>query len=332
MVVKQKGSIEPAIEELLRLLTVVSTKKQRDLIEDEIHALRSGASGEKQAAYHIDFELGNVPGYAIIHDLRIEHNGRVAQIDHLIIGRFLDIFVIESKNFSTSIRICDGDEFQVRARYGWKGIQSPVEQNKRHISVLSDLIRETAVIPRKLGFQFAPKFHNWILVAPECNIAGRKDDHTIMKMDMFGARMQKFRESNVPWSDIAKMISCETLVEVAEKLVSHHTQGSIDYTAKFGIGPQETGPGRTSLLQEEPPVQCATCGVALESKVITYCRLNKKRLGGQFLCQKCQGYAPLESCSACGTSVESNVVAFCRFNSKKFQKRILCRSCQATVG
>ena len=42
---------------------------------------------------------------SVIHDLRIECEGRVAQIDHLLIGRFLDIWVCETKNFSEGIAI-----------------------------------------------------------------------------------------------------------------------------------------------------------------------------------------------------------------------------------
>jgi hypothetical protein len=43
----------------------------------------------------------------VIHDHRIEHRGRVAQIDHLLINRFLDIFVLESKNYDYGVKISE---------------------------------------------------------------------------------------------------------------------------------------------------------------------------------------------------------------------------------
>ena len=112
MVFKQRDDIQPAIDALKALLAVRSlSKRQRDLIEDELDNIRSGERGEKEAAYHIDFQLKDAKNYAVIHDLRLEHNGRVAQIDHLIIGRFFDVFVIESKNFTTAIRMAANGEF-----------------------------------------------------------------------------------------------------------------------------------------------------------------------------------------------------------------------------
>ena len=67
----------------------------------------------------------------IIHDFRIECDGRTAQIDHLIINRFLDIWVCESKHFSEGITINEHGECS--AFYDSKpyGVPSPIEQNKK---------------------------------------------------------------------------------------------------------------------------------------------------------------------------------------------------------
>ena len=132
--------------------------------------------------------------WAVIHDLRLEHNGRVAQIDHLLIGRFFDVFVIESKNLKTAVRVNGDGEFEVRNKWGWKGMASPVEQNKRHIQVLSSLIQDEKLMPMRLGFQIQPRFHNWVLVAPECQLSkGEQKDATILKMDMFDRGLEQFK-------------------------------------------------------------------------------------------------------------------------------------------
>ena len=141
MLLKQKDDVQPAVqtlEELLTLKTLIG--QQRERIEDEIENIRAGAKGEKEAAYHIDFKLKDAKNWVVVHDLRLEHNGRVTQIDHLLIGRFFDVFVVESKNLKTAVRVNKDDEFEVKTRYGWKGMASPVEQNKRHIQVLRELI------------------------------------------------------------------------------------------------------------------------------------------------------------------------------------------------
>ncbi|MEP6956234.1 MAG: nuclease-related domain-containing protein, partial [Chthoniobacterales bacterium] len=142
MVIKTKEPANAPIATLesLRIRPGV-TSQQKASIEEELSNVRTGDRGEREAAYFIDFELGASRNYAIIHDLRIEHAGRVAQIDHLIIGRMADIILIESKNVSTALRSNDAGEFEVKTRYGWKGMNSPVEQNRRHAAVLGDLLK-----------------------------------------------------------------------------------------------------------------------------------------------------------------------------------------------
>jgi hypothetical protein len=57
----------------------------------------------------------------VIHDLRIEHRGRVAQIDHLLINRVLDIFVLESKNYYYGVKI---SEEGGASSLGWEDLSS----------------------------------------------------------------------------------------------------------------------------------------------------------------------------------------------------------------
>ena len=96
----------------------------------------AGAEAERDAAYLIDFDYKDHPGWAVIHDLRIEADGRTAQIDHLLISRCFEFYVLESKSFRSGFSVNDHGDF---IRWGSgkpEGIPSPIEQNRRHISVL----------------------------------------------------------------------------------------------------------------------------------------------------------------------------------------------------
>ena len=79
------------------------SQNQKNLVEKEISNINKGLEGERKAAYELDFYFKNAKNTAIIHDLRIEHDGRVAQIDHLIIDRFFNFYVLESKYFSDEV-------------------------------------------------------------------------------------------------------------------------------------------------------------------------------------------------------------------------------------
>ena len=121
----------------------------------------------------------------MIHDLRIECKGRVAQIDHLLIDRFLEVYVVESKNFKTKVRCANGGWERLNRNF-WEGIPSPVEQNERHIAVLKDLIRELGCAPTRLGVPMPLEYFNSVLVNPSCSVVGSFPKHVrIHKMDTF---------------------------------------------------------------------------------------------------------------------------------------------------
>ena len=83
MLIKSADDKQPEIEALTALLErkdVDPATRQR--IETEIRRVRAGVTGERDAAYEIEFHLGPRPNWMTIHDLRLEVDGRVAQIDH----------------------------------------------------------------------------------------------------------------------------------------------------------------------------------------------------------------------------------------------------------
>ena len=76
--------------------------------------MRAGTKGEKDTANHIEFALRNGKDCAVIHDLRLEHKSRVAQIDHPLVSRMFDLIVIESKNVHTGLRVDSNGEWEVK--------------------------------------------------------------------------------------------------------------------------------------------------------------------------------------------------------------------------
>lgn len=344
MVIKSKDDVRPDLGTLRDLRSQATlTKKQRELIDIEIDRVAAGNRGEQEAAYQIDFHLKDSKNWAVIHDLRIDHNGRVAQIDHVLIGRMLDIILIESKNFTTAIRLSAEGEFQVKTRYGWRGMSSPVEQNKRHLRVLDEFIRDAALAPTRLGLRIQPTYRQWILIPPECNFVRASDQVEIIKMDMFARRMDDWA-SKASLSEVlsmAKIVSSETLMAFGEKLAKTHQAARFDFAAKFGVRPdpaparvaEEPAPIGLPERREPTAAVCAGCNAQVDAKVARFCRQNKARFAGRILCRDCQQQPDAKAiCAECGTAVDAKVVAFCRFNSKRFESRVLCRQCQTLLA
>lgn len=305
MIIKQKDSLASAHEELLTLLKLPLDSRQQSLVERELKAMNYGARGEQDSAYFLDFAFGKSKNQAIIHDLRIEWQGRVAQIDHLLINRCLEVFVLETKSYSGDLKINDQGEFSVV--YGKKvyGIESPIEQNRRHIAVLKDRIAARGLAPTRLGIPLPLSFLSYVLVSPKSNIdrpyLKKFDASMVIKADQFQSENEKRIEQLSAVSVLAsagKIIGTDTLEEFAKGVAGLHRPGKINYRAKFGIPESLTpAPPRPVPVEAAPATssaegvagKCDKCGVGVEAKVVAYCRFNRAKLGGhKVLCRECQ--------------------------------------------
>jgi hypothetical protein len=202
MLIKARDNHDVDVETLRVLLDRQLPAKQRFLIEREIKCIGSGARGEESSAYYIDFRYKDSENWAVIHDLRLEHRGFVAQIDHLLINRFLDIYVLESKNYYYGIKITPEGEFLVWNGKTFIAIESPIEQNKRHIDLLDKLLQQTGIVPTRLGIPISPSFLNYVMVAPNSRVdrpaKAKFDTDMVIKADALMAAINKRIDSTSP--------------------------------------------------------------------------------------------------------------------------------------
>jgi len=300
MIAKTRGSFENDITQLKELLSLRLTDKQRFLIEREINFLRSGEKGEKDSAYYIDYYLGKSKNWAIIHDLRLSFFGQTAQIDHVIMNRFLEVYVLETKNYAYSVKINPDGEFLVSHNGKYYSIESPIEQNERHIFLLKKVIDHYRIMPTRLGIPIPPSFNTLILVSPTSRVIrpakNQFDTSRVVKSDLAIDTIMKEIDKNVGILGITKMISPETLTETATKLSQLHQPISFNYRAKFGISetiglsdqkPPIVSQGKTSERNERA-YYCSKCRKPISQKVAQYCWDRKNIFGGKAYCLDCQ--------------------------------------------
>lgn len=316
MIHKHKDSREHDITELKRLLGLTLTVKQRFLIERELKCLQSGERNEQNSAYYLDFRYKDSKNWALIHDLRIEHRGRVAQIDHLLINRYLDVFVLESKNYYYGIKITPEGEFLVWSGKEYQAIESPIEQNNRHILALQLSVEDRNLGPKRLGFAIPIDYRNVVLLSPTSKIIRPDkapfDLSSVQKADAFTSTMEKEIEKKTILV-AAKIIGSDTLHEFAAKLVKLHRPGSFDYAAKFGI--QETASPRVKpiMISDVAPPIAPVAADRVEEESEAYvqhacreCRsanlsVQYGKFGYYFKCSDCSGNTPIKiSCGKDG--------------------------------
>ncbi|MCE9569956.1 MAG: NERD domain-containing protein [Rhodocyclales bacterium] len=310
MLIKSADNKTKDIETLQGLLThPAANADAKRKIEQEIKFIQSGAKGERDAAYEIDFHYGPSKNWAVVHDLRIEHGGRVAQIDHILVNRFLDVWVCESKRFGEGIAINEHGECSAFFNGKPYGLPSPFEQNRKHCAVLKAMFDDGVVeLPKRLGFSIKPDIKSLVLVSKNARITRPKaktegmDD--ILKADQIKARIEKEFDNDNNILTAAKIVGSDTLKDFAARLAAMHVPASFDWHAKFGLPKQTATPARPADKATAPAPAVAD-KAAEESK-------KKSKL----------------ACSSCGETVAYNVAKFCWFNKAKFEGNVYCMDCQ----
>ena len=310
MIIKEADDQKPSIQRLQTLLLHPDcTADTRKRIEQEIRNIQAGTRGEEAAAFEMKVYWGESKNWMVLHDLRIEHDGLIAQIDHLLINRTMEMWVCESKHFSEGVSINEHGEFSGFFAGKPYGVPSPIEQNKRHILILKRFFDAGAVnLPKRLGFTIKPDLKSIILVSkralikrPKAKIDGL--DCIIKNDQIFKFIGEAIDQHNNPLL-IAKMIGQDTLETLARNIANQHKPIAFDWPAKFGLQNEtaasvpfnaEVKPEVTQVVQntseEQKPKQkliCHSCNVSISYNVAKFCWLNKAKFGGNIYCMNCQ--------------------------------------------
>jgi len=226
----------------------------------------AGIKGERESAYLIDFHFGASNNWAVIHDLRIEYNGRVAQIDHLLINRWMECYVLETKHFRDGVKITEHGEFMRWNSFkrSFEGMPSPLEQNDRHIAVLRDAMK-TIDLPTRLGVRIQLAFQSLVLVSPSARIdRPRKfDSGRVIKADQLRERISRDIDNENAFIGIvktaAKIVSSDTVRDVAKQLAKLHRPLKSAEPASAAAAPASI-----------PPTSRARSAKVAEPSVLTY--------------------------------------------------------------
>lgn len=296
MIIKNTDNKTDALRTLEQLLQQSGvTPTQQKAIEREMAMLRAGIKGEQEAAYQIDFAFKDSTHSVVIHDLRFEVNGRVAQIDHLLIGRSLVAFVLETKHFNSGLKINDHGEFLRWNNYQktYEGMASPLEQNERHITVLKEVFGKIDM-PTRLGIRLKPSFHSFVVISASSRIdrSEKFDSSQVIKADTIKTNLlQKMEKMGVmdTLGSAARFVSYDTLEDIARKLCALHTPITIDYKAKFGIldAPIPEQLGTRLPVQEDAAPVCRKCS---SSNI----GIQYGKFGYYFKCFECDGNTPIK--------------------------------------
>jgi hypothetical protein len=306
MLLKAPDAKEALLVELDRLARVAPLPQKRQIAE-EGRILRAGLKGEQESAYLLDFGLKASRNTAIIHDLRLDLNGRVAQIDHLLLHRTLNVFVLETKHFQAGLKITEDGEFLRwnASTKTYEGMPSPLAQNERHVAVLKDAF-DRIDLPTRLGVRLTPVFLSYVLVSPRAWIKRPKrfDSSHVLKADMFSVEDELNKRGLIKGlGHLTRLVGSATLRAIGRQLVALHTPATIDYAARFGIakppGPRTTPRTPSAHSLRESPTPPTRSGVRrLARPTCRHCgseqlALQPGRFSYHFRCAACNENTPI---------------------------------------
>lgn len=293
---------------------------QKRWLREELMRFTKGIQGERDAAHYLDNFFKDGENSVLLHDLRFEVDGEVAQIDHLIINRASQIYLLETKNYACNLVINAHGEFTAEYGNARFGIPSPMEQSRRHERVLARLLERLDIVGRT---QKLPDINHVVMLHPKATIkrppATALDTSNVIKADQFPTWYQGFSNKIGVFKAALNMRSLDTIKEWGEKLKRQHRPADLLALPDF-MRPREavkeTAP-QTKPIQkvegkkqdfyaagisqpiphaaekpiEEPPARklnCAACGAKISYAEGKFCWNNEKRFGGLQYCREHQ--------------------------------------------
>jgi superfamily II DNA helicase RecQ len=234
MLLKNIDDKNEQFQQLEYLYKSSNSESQKKLIKEDLNRIKKGFETEKDNAYYLNFYLKDSENTIVLHDLRLEHNGLTAQIDHLLINR-LEIVVLESKSFAGTLEIKNDNSMEVSSSNGHiTSYPNPLEQCKRHTQLLKSLLRE-AGYEKNTFFKNIP-FKSYVLVNPKTVIKNKTLPTGFIKSDNFIS----FWRGNKDSANFIKSLNLvlgmknrDSIKEIAEFLFSQHKPISFDYSIKY---------------------------------------------------------------------------------------------------
>ncbi len=287
--------------------------RQKDWLRDELRRCTTGIEGERAAAFYLDGHYKDGPNNVLLHDLRFEVDGEVAQIDHLVINRTGYIVLIETKNYSGDLEVNAHGEFTVRYGKERYGIPSPYEQSRRHARILSKLLERLEIGTRT---DKLPDFHNVVLMHPKAIIQRPDpkafDTSFLIKADQFRAWHEKLVDglgAAAVFKALINVRSPDTIADWGQKLRRQHRPADLldlppfmqpkpklaqtDTALKSPASAPAGAPATPAIAEADTSLVkkliCAQCREKISFPEGRFCWNNVKRFGGLQYCREHQG-------------------------------------------
>lgn len=286
MILKSIDDKSTQLKVLEMLLEHSSSESQKRLIQKELTMFKTGYEGEKQTEYYIDFQLKDSENYYIIHDLRLEIDGLVAQIDHVLFNIGFGFILLETKNTKAIVTINQDGSLEYSYGKQIKTMPNPMEQSKRH-----ELVFEKMLKIYNLGNH---NIYSCVVFGENVTIVNKEMPKDFYRADSFFNSFLKdaLKSPKKIFSLIVKVVKNseqelkDNALVLCNEIIKLHKPLVIDYKKKFPIE------NKNYLVQEikENEYEISRIKNGLTTDNISSVQLSGKYMGKDmisFVCLKC---------------------------------------------
>ncbi|MDY3206899.1 nuclease-related domain-containing protein, partial [Clostridium baratii] len=231
--IKEFTTDNKQLEDLKELSSKVKNDDKKKYIDKDIAILKYGIDGEKNT----DYELKNsfIP-MLILHDIRLESEDYVAQMDYIIITKYF-IMILETKKLSGDISINESGEFvrSFKSKYGKvykrEGIYSPITQNERHVQILKKILKDNNVCKN------IPIYSGIVMANPKSIINKSRAPKDIKEQIVKYDQLAKFIKDKIDYEKKKNdgIVFDKKMYSIAEYLKTNNKEASFDYMKKYSL-------------------------------------------------------------------------------------------------
>ena len=199
----------------------------------------AGDASEKQMAFYLKRAFGSAPDLYVLNDIRIEFQGEVAQMDHVVVSRW-GLFIVESKSVSGSVRINSHGEWLRELKGSKQGMASPVRQAEMQSLLLKAYLQyhkgrlRNAMLGLQKGFAFCP-INIYVAISDSGVIHRQIDLPEVMKADVVVTAIQSWLSKRTSLKSILSLgkdstdwfMSTDEARSVADFLLESHVSRTV---------------------------------------------------------------------------------------------------------
>lgn len=191
--------------------------------------VQAGRRAEEQMAFYLRRAFDEDPKIKVLNGLRVERQGEVAQIDHLLISTH-GFTLIESKSVTTQIRVNAQGEWSRQVGSAWQGMPSPMLQVERQAELLRALLNDHVdqffrkVLTLQVTFSSVP--FDGLVAISDTGVIQRPPGFAtqqVLKADQITRRVEEMNEAYRRASGLFSLNLKDAGAEFSDKTVTNLT-------------------------------------------------------------------------------------------------------------